>query len=97
MNKYRFEIVANQSVQDDIIEFLEEEIPSIEYTVIPDVHGRGLSSKKLGTTTWPEQNFLLFAYVEHEKALKMKEVIQAVQKKFPKEGISFFCVGEAEL
>ena len=97
MDSYRFEIVANQSVEDDIVETLEENISDIEYTVIPTVHGRGRSSKKLGTTTWPEQNFLLFAYVSEETARKMKTVLEAVQKKFPREGISFFCVKAAEL
>ena len=37
--KYRIEIISNQSVQDDITELLEQEIPEIEYTVIPVVHG----------------------------------------------------------
>ena len=43
---YRAEIISNQSVEEDIIERLEEAIPSIEYTVIPEIHGRGLRSKK---------------------------------------------------
>ena len=62
---YRIEIVSNQSVQDEIIELMEQEIPEIEYTLIPTVQGRGRSSKKLGDTTWPEQNFVLFAYFLH--------------------------------
>ena len=64
MSKYRIEIIANQSVQEDITELLELEIPEIEYTVIPTVHGRGRRTKKLGTSTWPEQNFVLFSYLD---------------------------------
>lgn len=97
MNNYRIEIVANQSVEEDITELLDEEISDLEYTVVPTVNGRGIHSRKLGTTTWPEQNFLLFSYVDREKASKIKEIINEVQMKFPKEGISFFCVQEAEL
>ena len=37
---YRIEIVSNQSVQDEIIELMEQEIPEIEYTLIPTVQGR---------------------------------------------------------
>ena len=59
---------------------MEQEIPEIEYTLIPTVQGRGRSSKKLGDTTWPEQNFVLFAYVEKEVALKVKAIISAVKK-----------------
>lgn len=94
---YRVEIIANQSVQEDITELLEQEIPEIQYTVIPTVQGRGGHSKKLGSTTWPEQNFVLFAYLSKENAKKAKTIIEAVKQKFSSEGISFFCVQEAEL
>lgn len=94
---YRVEIISNQSVQEDITELLEQEISEIEYTVIPVVHGKGIKAKKLGTTTWPEQNFVLFAYVSRENALKIKAIVNAVKDKFPDEGISFFCSEEVEL
>ena len=87
---YRAEIISNQSVQEDITELLEQEIPSIQYTVIPEIHGRGIRTKKLGDTIWPEMNFVLFAYVEKEEALKIKEVVAAVKERFPNEGISLF-------
>ena len=92
---YRAEIVSNQSVQDDITERLEKEIPGIQYTLIPEVQGRGLKTKKLGDTVWPEMNFILFAYIEDEDAKKVKDVIAQVKERFPNEGISlFFTKGE---
>ena len=94
---YRAEIISNQSVQEDIIERLETEIPSIQYTVVPEIHGRGLRTKKLGDTIWPEMNFVLFAYVEEEAARKIKEVIEAVKQRFPNEGISLFFTKAVEL
>ena len=94
---YRIEIIANQSVQEDITELLEQELPEIQYTVIPTVQGLGGHTKKLGTTTWPEQNFVLFAYLSKSEAKKAKAVISAVKEKFSSEGITFFCVQEAEL
>ncbi len=87
---YRAEIISNQSVEDDIIELLEQEIPEIEYTVLPVTHGRGARAKKLGSTVWPEQNFVLFTYVSREEALKIQAIIRAVKQKFPGEGISVF-------
>ena len=87
---YRVEIISNQSVQDDIIELLEQEIPSLQYSILPDVQGRGNKAKKLGDTVWPEMNFILFAYVQEEDAKKMKAIIDAVKNKFPGEGISIF-------
>lgn len=94
---YRVEIIANQSVEDDITDLLEHELPDIEYTVLPVVHGKGLRTKKLGTSIWPEQNFVLFSYISKENALKVKEIIAALKEKFPDEGISFFCTKEAQL
>ncbi len=94
---YRAEIISNQSVQEDITERLEEVIPSIEYTVIPEIHGRGMRTKKLGDTVWPEMNFVLFTYVEKEDALKVKEVVEAVKERFPNEGISLFFTKAVEI
>ena len=87
---YRAEIISNQSVQDDITELLEQEIPGIEYTVIPEIHGRGVRTKKLGDTVWPEMNFVLFTYVEEEAAKKIKTIVEGLKKRFPNEGISLF-------
>ena len=94
---YRAEIISNQSVQEDITERLEKEIPSIQYTVIPEIHGRGVRTKKLGDTIWPEMNFVLFTYVEKEDALKVKAVVEAVKERFPNEGISLFFTKAEEL
>ena len=88
--EYRAEIISNQSVQDDIIELLEQEIPEVQYTVLSDIQGRGGRSKKLGDTVWPEMNFVLFTYVNLVQAKKIKAIIKAVKEKFPKEGISLF-------
>ena len=94
---YRAEIISNQSVQEDIIERLETEIPSIQYTVIPEIHGSGGRTKKLGDTVWPEMNFVLFSYLEKEDALKVKTVVEAVKERFPNEGISLFFTKAEEL
>ena len=88
--EYRAEIISNQSVEDDVIELLEQEIPDIQYTLMNDVHGKGLRTKKLGSAAWPEQNFVLYAYVDKEAAKKIKEIMAAVKKRFPNEGISLF-------
>lgn len=88
--EYRVEIICNQSVQDDLVDFLEQEIPDLEYTVIPEIQGKGMTSKKLGNTTWPEKNFVLFAYTNLSGAKKIKESVLQIKKRFPNEGISVF-------
>lgn len=88
----RCEIIANQSVQEEIITLLEEHIQDCLYTIIPVVTGRGKNSYKLGTSSWPETNFILVSYVEDDKVSVVKAIIKAVKEKFPTEGIKLFCV-----
>lgn len=95
MYEYRVEIISNQSVMDDIVEYLESEISNIEYTIIENAQGSGRSSKKLGNTVWPEMNFILFAYTDSESAKKIKVIMEDLKKKYPREGMNcFFTKGE---
>lgn len=89
---YRAEIISNQSVQDDIVELLEQEIPDIQYTILPEVYGKGTTTKKTGDVVWPEMNFDLFTYIDEVNAKKIKKIIEFVKNKFPKEGISVFFI-----
>ena len=88
----RCEIIANQSVQDEIISLMEEHIPGVLYTIIPTVVGRGKNSYKMGSATWPETNFILITYVEDKEVPVMKAIIAAVKEKFAGEGIKLFLV-----
>ncbi len=90
----RAEIIANNSVQEEIIDALEALIPDFLYTVIPVVHGKGKRDKKLGTTTWPELNFVLIAYVDDGNAAVVRSAIESVKERFPNEGIKLFMIPE---
>ena len=72
---YKAEIISNQSIQDNIIELLTERIENFQYTIIPEVYGSGINTKKFGDTVWPEMNFVMFAYVEKEEAKLIKSTI----------------------
>ena len=89
---YRCEIVANNSVQDDIVEVLEAACPGILYTIVPSVHGRGKHDRKLETATWPETNFVLFAYVTKDMLAGVKKAVRAVKETFHGEGIKLFVI-----
>lgn len=86
----RIEIIANRSVQDDALELLEGKIDDFYYTLIPAVQGRGKTSRKLGSATWPEENFLLFAYVDDESAAKARDAVAELKRRFRGEGIKYF-------
>lgn len=94
---YRIEIVSNKSVEEDIIQSLEEYVPGILYTTIPLAYGRGSDDYKLGTTTWPETNFVLISYIKDEELNRVRAVLKAVKEKFPDEGIKLFAVKAEEI
>ena len=93
----RIEIIANKSVEEDIIETLEQNIEGILYTTIPLAYGRGGDNYKMGTTTWPETNFVLVTYVEDKDLPMVKAVIKGTKEKFNREGIKLFVVKAEEL
>ena len=88
----RCEIIANQSVQDEIVSLMEEHIPGVLYTIIPMAVGRGKNSYKMGDGTWPETNFVLISYVDDGQVGMMKAIIKAVKERFSGEGIKLFLV-----
>ena len=94
---YRIEIISNKSVEEDITECLEENIPDILYTTIPLAYGKGGDSRKMGTSIWPETNFCLVSYIEDKDLQTAKAVIKAIKQKFPREGIKMFVVKAEEV
>ena len=90
---YRCEIIANQSVEEDIIDSLETSIAGFEYTIDENLYGRGRSSRKLGNSVWPEMNFVLTAYVTESSAEMVRQCVDRVKAKFPREGINLFVIG----
>ncbi len=91
----RIEIIANRSVQDDVVDGLESAIDGFYYTVVPVVHGRGREARMLGTATWPEENFMLIAYIDDGQAEAARAVVAKVKARFPTEGLKLFAVGGA--
>ena len=86
----RLELIANRSVENEILEALEKTIQDFYYTLLPQVHGKGKTRYRLGTATWPELNFMLICYLDDEDADKAKAAVQGVKKQFPREGIKLF-------
>ncbi|MEJ5188499.1 PG0541 family transporter-associated protein [Treponema sp. J25] len=86
----RIEIIANRSVQEEITTRLETAIDGFAYTLIPVVQGVTPERRRLGDATWPEENFILFAYVKDSIVPLVEEVIAVVKNNFPAEGIKLF-------
>lgn len=89
---FRMEVIANQSVKEELIDVLEGTITDILYTLIPTVHGHGDGDYKLGNTTWPESNFILISYIKESQVEFFKAAVQDLKKRFPTEGIKVFAI-----
>jgi len=86
----RMELIANRSVESEIIEALEETLADFFYTLLPQICGRGKTRYRMGTATWPETNFLLVSYMEDADAEKAQAAVRGVKEQFPREGIKVF-------
>jgi hypothetical protein len=88
----RLELIANRSVENEIIEALGHSISDFYYTLLPEIHGKWKTKYRLGTPTWPELNFLLISYLDDEAAVKAEAAVRGVKERFPREGIKFFMI-----
>jgi len=86
----RAEIIANRSVEENILEALAKEGVGKFYTKIPSVWGVGACGPRMGDAVWPEENFALIIWCEKDEARGIKEAITKVKAKFPGEGIKLF-------
>jgi len=88
----RVEIIANRSVEENILEALAKEGVAKFYTKIPNVLGVGDCGPRMGDAVWPEENFALIVWCEKEEAEGIERAIKNVKEKFPGEGIKLFGV-----
>jgi len=87
---FRLEIVANHSVEENIMEAFKKEGVAKYYTKYPTIYGVGTSGPRMGDAIWPEENFALIIWCEEEEARKIIHAVNSVKKDFPKEGIKVF-------
>jgi hypothetical protein len=86
----RIEIIANHSVEENILEALKNEDAGKYYTKYPGIFGVGSAGARMGDAIWPEENFALVIWCEEEEARAVKRAVDSVKEKFPGEGIKLF-------
>ena len=86
----RIEIVANRSVEENILEAFKKEGVGKYYTKYPNIHGVGAKGPRMGDAVWPEENFALVIWCETEEATGISRAIASVKENFPGEGIKIF-------
>ena len=86
----RLEIVANHSVEENILEALSDEKVGKYYTKYSNIFGVGTSGPRMGDAIWPEENFALIIWCEEEEARGIERAVERVKKQYPDEGIKVF-------
>lgn len=86
----RVEIIANQSIEEDLFDNLKRKNLLGHYTKIPGVMGVGNSGPRRGDHIWPEENFILIIYCEESEAEEIRKSVEDVKTLFPDEGIKMF-------
>ena len=90
----RLEIIANHSVEENILESLAKAGVGKYYTKYPTIFGVGSTGPRMGDPIWPEENFALVIWCEEEEARKIKRIVEGVKERFPDEGIKVFGLAE---
>jgi hypothetical protein len=91
----RIEIIANHSVEENILEAFSREGVGKYYTKFPSVFGAGSSGPRMGDAIWPEENFALVIWCEEDEARGIARAVAEVKKKFTDEGIRIFGLPES--
>jgi len=93
----RIEIIANHSVEENILEALAKEQVGKYYTKYPNILGVGSSGPRMGDAVWPEENFSLVIYCELEEARGIQRAVMKIKQQFPDEGIKLFGLSEPKV
>ncbi|MDC7227566.1 MAG: hypothetical protein PQJ61_12445 [Spirochaetales bacterium] len=88
----RLEIIANNTVEEDIQEALNQVEEDFSYSRLNAVHGRGRTTPRMGDAVWPEENFIYIIYTDDEKAQKFVDTIRKIKEKFKQEGIKIYAL-----
>jgi hypothetical protein len=91
----RIEVIANHSVEENILEALKNAGAGKYYTLYPNILGAGSSGPRMGDAVWPEENFALVVWCEEDEARRIERAVAAVKEHFPDEGVKVFGLPEA--
>ena len=89
----RVEIIANRSVQEDLMDAMAEAGLGGSYTLIPAAQGAGRQGLRTGEAAWPEENFILIRYGDETEARALAELVAHLKEAFPHEGIKCYVMG----
>jgi hypothetical protein len=92
----RIEIIANHSVEENILDALKAEGAGKYYTKYPNIFGAGSSGPRMGDAIWPETNFAMVIWCDEEEARAIGRAVDKVKRQFPNEGVKVFGLPPAD-
>jgi len=93
----RVEIIANRSVEENILDAIKFENAGKLYTKYPNILGVGNSGPRMGDAIWPEENIILVYWCDEEELASIERAVAYVKAKFPNEGIKMFSLPGARM
>ncbi|MCL2878815.1 MAG: hypothetical protein FWF29_01095 [Treponema sp.] len=86
----RLELIANHSVEENVLDALKAEGVGKYYTKYPNIIGVGSSGPRMADAVWPEENFVMVFWCEEDEARGIERATATVKKEFPTEGVKLF-------
>lgn len=86
----RVELVFSAALEEDIFNGFTKNGIGKKFTKIPSVLGKGNSNPKLGDPIWPQFNTMVIVYCDKAEAEKIYEIVNAIRKEYPVEGVACF-------
>ena len=86
----RMELVADRSIEKEVITALRDNINEFYYSLLPQIPGNEKPNYKSKTDIWPNLHFLLISFLEDDEAYKAKIIISDFKQQFPDGGIKLF-------
>jgi len=86
----RMELIADRTIENEIINTLRDNINGFYYSLLPQIPGNekpDYSSKK---GIWTNLHFLLISFLEDDEAYKAKIIINDFIQQFPNEKIKLY-------
>ena len=83
-------LIANHSVEEEIVGVLKHNIDDFNYMLFPASHGKLKNAIRLETPAWQDENFLLISSVNDHKAGMAESLINEIKSRFPEKEIKLF-------
>ncbi|MBN1646456.1 MAG: hypothetical protein JW874_00365 [Spirochaetales bacterium] len=92
----KLEIIANQAIEEDVIEVFNTSGFRENFTWIAPVFGRGKHGRREASPVWPEENIFFYLVIEEKALDAVLAQLRKVKEHFPDEGLRCYISRDIE-